>query len=150
MSEHRITNNWQRGDRSFDYESYPRDHEWLLESEGRVLASAAPDYRGSADRLDPERALVGALSSCHMLTFLALASKKGFVVDRYEDDAVGIMAKDADGKIAITEVTLHPNVTFAPEATPDAAALDRLHHQAHERCFIANSVKTDVRVEPVE
>lgn len=149
MSKHRITTHWQRGERSFDYESYPRDHEWLF-GEGRSIpASAAPDFRGSEERLDPEQALVGALSSCHMLTFLALASKKGFVVDQYEDDAVGVMTKNAEGRLAVAEVTLRPQATFAPDATPDAAALDRLHHQAHERCFVANSVKTDVRVEPI-
>src|SRR5690606_32416738 len=92
-------------------------------------------------------ALVAALSSCHMLTFLAIASKRGLVVDRYSDDAVGTLEKNADGRLAITRVELHPAIEFAGEA-PDAATLEEMHHQAHERCFIANSVTTEVEVLP--
>ena len=98
--------------------------------------------------MDPEEALVVALSSCHMLTLLAIAAKKGWVVDRYEDDAEGTLAKNAEGKLAITHVTLRPRIMFAEGTVLDADTLQYLHHQAHEHCFIANSVKTEVSVEP--
>jgi organic hydroperoxide reductase OsmC/OhrA len=99
--------------------------------------------------VDPEEAFVASLSSCHMLTFLFLAAKQGLVVDRYTDQAEGVMGKNADGKQAILSVTLHPKVTFSGSRTPTEADHRSLHHQAHEECFIANSVKTEVRCEPV-
>ncbi len=98
--------------------------------------------------VDPEEAFVASLSSCHMLWFLSLAAKRGFVVDSYADDAVGMMAQNAGGKLAMTEVTLRPLVIFSGARQPDRAALDALHHAAHEQCFIANSVHTVVKVEP--
>ena len=90
--------------------------------------------------------LVGSLSSCHMLTFLALAAGRKLVVDSYEDDAIGVLEKNADGKQAITHVTLRPRIIFSGQQ-PDAAMLDELHHKAHEQCFIASSVKTEVTIE---
>jgi len=146
MSEHRVTIDWQRGEADFRYETYPRDHLWRFEGGVEVAASAAPDYLGSAERVDPEEAFVAALSSCHMLTFLALAARKRLVVESYRDRAVGVLEKNADGRPAITRVALRPEVRFA-EAPPEAV-LAKLHHQAHEHCFIANSVTTEVTVEP--
>lgn len=147
MSEHRATIDWKRGDADFTYESYDRGHTWRFEGGTVVEASAAPTYRGDPSRVDPEEAFVASLASCHMLTFLALAARKRFVVDAYTDDAVGVMEKNEDGKLAVTRVTLRPRIDFDGDA-PSADALERLHEQAHEHCFIANSVRTEIRVEP--
>lgn len=145
MSQHKARIDWQRTGDDFSLKGYTRDHTWTFDGSATVRASAAPDYLGNPDRVDPEQALVAALSSCHMLTFLAIASKRGLVVDHYTDDAVGTLEKDAEGKLAITRVELRPEIGFSGEA-PDAATLDEMHHEAHERCFIASSVKTEVEV----
>ena len=102
-----------------------------------------------ASAVDPEEAFVASLSSCHMLWFLSIAAKRKFCVDAYTDNAKGVMDKNADGKMAMTIVTLRPKVTFSGEKLPTQAQVEELHHQAHEECFIANSVKTEVRCEPV-
>lgn len=146
MSAHRASIEWERGGVEFTYERYPRDHTWELGSGTRVEASAAPDFYGSAERVDPEEAFVAALSSCHMLTFLAIAAKKRLVVDRYRDGAVGYLEKNAEGKPAITRVVLRPQIEWAGEP-PSAEQIEQLHEAAHRNCFIANSVTTDVRVE---
>jgi organic hydroperoxide reductase OsmC/OhrA len=146
MSTHKARIDWRRTSDDFSYKGYTRDHTWDLGGV-TIEASAAPEYMGDPQRVDPERALVAALSSCHMLTFLAIASKRGFVVDRYTDDAVGALEKNADGRLAITRVELRPAIEFAGEA-PDAQTLEEMHHQAHDRCFIANSVTTQVEVLP--
>ncbi|MFC3550567.1 OsmC family protein [Lysobacter cavernae] len=146
MSEHIASIRWNRNGQPFDYEHYPRDHEVAFDNGNTMKGSAAPAYFGSADGVDPEEMLVAALSSCHMLTLLAIAAKKSWVVDRYEDDAVGTLAKNEDGRMMVTHVTLRPRIAFAGKA-PDAAELERLHESAHRNCFIANSVKTAVRVE---
>jgi organic hydroperoxide reductase OsmC/OhrA len=146
VSEHHATVTWQRAGDDFAYESYSRDHTWAFEGGVTVPASAAPGFRGDPARVDPEEAFVAALSSCHMLTFLALAARRRLVVNAYRDTAVGHLEKDAGGKLSITRVTLRPHVTFADPPPPDV--LDRLHHRAHEECFIARSVKTEVTIEP--
>ncbi len=147
MSEHVVDVRWARGDFDFSYKTYSRDHTWEFDNGVVLAASATPTYRGSAACVDPEEALVASLSSCHMLTFLAIASLAGHVVDSYEDHAVGHLEKNERGKLAITRVELHPRVAFAG-ATPDDQTLDHLHHQAHEECFIANSVLTEIVVLP--
>ncbi len=147
MSEHKVTVAWQRDAEDFKYESYTRNHTWTFAEGSVVEASAAPGYLGDAARVDPEEALVASLSSCHMLTFLAVAAQKRFVVDSYADDAVGLMEKNADGKLAITRVTLRPHIVFGGEKQATSEQLEQLHHTAHEQCFIANSVKTEVVVE---
>ncbi|HEY5805446.1 MAG TPA: OsmC family protein [Lysobacter sp.] len=147
MSEHRASIHWLRNEAPFDYEGYPRDHEWAFDGGQRITGSAAPEYLGSPQGVDPEEALVAALSSCHMLTLLAIAAKKGWVVDDYRDEAVGTLEKNSEGRIAVTRVVLRPRITFAPGKAPDAEALAKLHESAHRNCFIANSVKTDVTVE---
>ena len=149
MSEHRASVRWKRESADFAYDNYNRSHEWEL-SGVRVPASAAPEFLGSDTRVDPEQAFVAALSGCHMLTFLAVASRRRLVVDRYEDDAVGFLVKNPDGKLHMARVVLHPRVVFAPGAEPPPSDLEKLHHTAHENCFIANSVTTEVAVEPVE
>ena len=145
MSEHKTTLRWTRDGKDFTYKTYSRDHVWTS-SGVEIPASAAPAYLGNASRVDPEGALVGALSSCHMLTFLALAANKGFVVESYEDAAVGHLEKNANGKMAITRVDLHPKIVFGGTKQPTPADLDWLHEKAHKECFIANSVTTVVEV----
>ncbi len=147
MSEHLASIRWNRNDQPFDYEHYPRDHEVRFERGQRLTGSAAPAYFGSAEGVDPEEMLVAALSSCHMLTLLAIAAKKGWVVDTYEDDAVGTLGKNADGRAAVTHTVLRPRIVFAGDA-PTAQEQQKLHESAHRNCFIASSVKTEVTVEP--
>ncbi|AKU90156.1 OsmC family protein [Vulgatibacter incomptus] len=149
MSEHLAAIRWNRTSPGFDFDSYNRAHEVSFKEGAIVLpASSAPAYKGEPGRVDPEEAFVGALASCHMLTFLALCSKKRLVVDAYEDDAVGVLDKGPNGKLAVARVTLRPKVRFAPGTEVNAEQLAQLHHRAHEGCFIANSVTTDVSVEP--
>ena len=146
MSEHRATIEWERGPAEFRYTSYPRDHTWSFDGGMRIDASAAPGYLGNADFVDPEEAYVASLSSCHMLTFLAIAAREGLVVDRYRDPAVGYMERNAAGRLAVVRVVLHPEVSVgSPAPAPDA--LERIHEAAHRECFIANSVRTTVIVE---
>lgn len=147
MSEHKVTLEWKRESESFSYETYNRDHLLIFEGGARVPASAAPAYRGNPAHVNPEEALVAALSSCHMLTFLAVAAKKRFVVDRYSDHAVGVLEKNQKGKLAITRVTLHPQVAFGGITPPTPEQIAALHERAHAECFIANSVTTVVTVE---
>jgi len=103
-----------------------------------------------AAAVDPEEAFVAALASCHMLWFLSIAAKRGFLIDSYRDAAVGEMAKNSAGKLAMTEVRLRPAIVFGGERRPSRAEVEEMHHEAHEQCFIASSVKTDVRCEPVD
>ena len=147
MSKHLASLRWNLDGKPFTYEGYSRDHEWIFEGGQRLTGSAAEAFLGSPHGVDPEEALVVALSSCHMLTLLAIAAKKGWTVESYDDDAEGTLGKNDAGKLSLTRVTLRPRIIFAEGKTPDAEALQRLHHQAHENCFIANSVKTEVVIE---
>src|SRR5215472_15857323 len=108
MSEHKVTLKWERGGAEFSYQRYPRDHSWSFDGGHTMTAKAAPAYLGNPANVDPEEAFVASLASCHMLTFLSIACKKKFVLDSYEDEAVGHMEKNADGKLAITRVELRP------------------------------------------
>ena len=148
MSEHRAAIVWKRETPGFEPESFSRDHRWRFGSGAQLDASAAPAYRGttSTGGVDPEEALVAAVASCHMLTFLALAARRRLVVDRYEDAPTGVLEKNAEGRLAITRVVLAPRVEFAGEA-PAPEELERLHAMAHRGCFIANSVRCEVSVE---
>jgi organic hydroperoxide reductase OsmC/OhrA len=148
MSEHKIALTWERGDKPFEYQKYSRDHTWKFEGGHEMQASAAPVYLGNPKLVNPEEAFVASLSSCQMLTFLALAAKKKFVLDEYVDEAVGVMEKNAEGKLAITRVTLKQRLKFSGDKQPTAQELEELNHAAHDQCFIANSVKTEVKVEP--
>ena len=151
MSEHVATVEWARGDQLFVDNRYSRAHNWTFDGGAVVRGSSAPSSvavpMSDPAAVDPEEAFVAALSSCHMLFFLAFAAKAGFVVDRYRDAAVGLLGRDDRGRTSMTVVTLRPEVAFDGTA-PDAAALAGLHHRAHEACYIANSVRTEVRVEP--
>ena len=142
-----MTLTWKRGDLPFEYQKYSRNHTWKFDGGHEMTASAAAAYLGDPKNVNPEEAYVASLSSCHMLTFLAIACKQKFVLDEYIDDAVGHMEKNADGKMVITKVTLKPKITFPGEKKPSAEELDKMHHAAHENCFIASSVKTEVTVE---
>jgi organic hydroperoxide reductase OsmC/OhrA len=131
---------------------YSREHTWTFDGGVTVPASPAPSvvpgpYSNPA-AVDPEEAYVASIASCHMLTFLYVAMREGFVVERYEDDAVGVMRKNERGAIWVAAVTLHPRIVYGGEKRPTAADVDRLHHLAHEQCFIANSVKTEITVAP--
>jgi organic hydroperoxide reductase OsmC/OhrA len=146
MAEHRMALSWSRNGAAFTASDYPRDLQLSFPDGPTVPGGPAPEFGGTPGRVDPEQALVAALSSCHALTFLALAAKRKLVVDSYEDDAAGTLGKNEDGKMWLAEVRLQPRVQFTPPL--DGAALAQLHEQAHRYCFIANSVKTKVLVEP--
>jgi organic hydroperoxide reductase OsmC/OhrA len=152
VSAYQATIEWERRGAMFTDNRYSREHRWTFDGGIQVPASSSPHvvplpYSLEA-AVDPEEAFVASLASCHMLWFLSLAAKAGYVVERYRDEAVGRMGKDAAGKLAMLEVTLHPDATFAEGRAPDQAALEALHHQAHDECFLANSVKSAVRCEP--
>jgi organic hydroperoxide reductase OsmC/OhrA len=149
MSEHHAGVIWQRASADFTYESYNRAHEMVFKGGAiRLTASSAPAFRGDADRVDPEEAYVASLSSCHMLTFLAICARKRLTVDSYDDEAVGVLEKGSDGKLWLARVTLRPRVRFVSGTATDDTILEHIHHQSHAECFIANSVKTDVTVVP--
>jgi organic hydroperoxide reductase OsmC/OhrA len=147
MSDHRATIHWRRETPDFATESYNRDHDWTFDAGVTIRASATPAYRGNEQCVDPEEAFVASIASCHMLTFLAIASKRHHVVDDYHDDAVGVLEKNAQGRLAITRVTLRPRVSFGGAKPPTHEEIRQLHDQAHHACFIANSVKTEVVVD---
>ncbi|WP_410211645.1 OsmC family protein [Aquirhabdus sp.] len=153
MAQYGVEVIWSRDNQDFLDNRYSRKHILRFDGGIDVAGSSSPHVvplpYSEAAAVDPEESFIAALSSCHMLWFLAIAAKRGFVVDYYYDAAVGIMAKNADGKLAMTAVTLKPDALFSKEKRPSHQELDQMHHEAHEECFIANSVKTDVRVEPV-
>jgi organic hydroperoxide reductase OsmC/OhrA len=154
MAEHKATVRWTLpGDaEAFLKGRYSREHTWTFDGGVTVPASPAPSvvpvpYSNPA-AVDPEEAYVASIASCHMLTFLYVAMREGFVVERYEDDAVGVMRKNERGAIWVAAVTLHPRIVYGGEKRPTAADVDHLHHLAHEQCFIASSVKTEITVAP--
>lgn len=143
---------WLRGEQDFLSNRYSRRHVMRFDGGVEVPGSSSPHVvpipLSDPCAVDPEEAFVASLSSCHMLWFLSMAAKRRFCVERYADSAVGTMAKNAVGKMAMTVVTLRPDVTFSGAMQPTRAQIDQMHHEAHEECFIANSVKTQVRCEP--
>lgn len=152
MHEYTARIHWQREGASFTDKRYSRRHLMHFDGGAVVPGSSSPlsvrvPYSDPA-AVDPEEAFVASLSSCHMLWFLDFAARAGWVVDDYADQAVGVMDHDASQRMVITVVTLRPQVRFAGERCPDDAEHERLHHAAHEACFIANSVKSEVRCEP--
>lgn len=146
MSHHLAEVRWSRTTPDFKYETYNREHTITFGGGTSLTASSAPEYLGDASLPNPEEALVGAISSCHMLTFLAVAAKKGFQVEDYFDRADGVMEKNSEGRIAVTRVTLRPVISFS-DKQPTPEELARLHDMAHHGCFIANSVKTEITVD---
>jgi organic hydroperoxide reductase OsmC/OhrA len=148
--EYRATVSWTRDGETFSGNRYSRGHLWTFDGGVTVLASASPSVvplpLSREDAVDPEEAFVAAVSSCHMLTFLAIAAKKRFNVDRYEDRALGIMTKNQNGKLFISKITLDPAIEFSGDKKPTADQIADMHHLAHQECFIANSVLTEVVV----
>ena len=153
MSTYTASIRWQRQQASFTDNRYSRAHTWHFDGGAVVPASSSaqvvPLPWSDPAGVDPEEAFVASLSSCHMLWFLSIAAQAGWQVDDYQDDASGLLGRNAQRQMVMTEVTLRPAVRFGGARLPDRAELDRLHHEAHASCFIANSVKTEVRVEPV-
>ena len=151
MTEFSATVHWTRDGAAFADGQYSRGHEWRFDGGAVIPGSSSPHSvplpYSVESSVDPEEAFVAALASCHMLFFLSFAAKAGFVVDDYADAAVGLMAKNADGRMAMTKVTLHPAVRYAGRA-PDRAAETALHERSHHACYIANSVKSEVVVIP--
>ncbi|MCA0374273.1 MAG: OsmC family protein [Gemmatimonadetes bacterium] len=152
MGLHTATIRWQRDHATFSDNKYSRAHTWHFDGGAVVPASASPHivrvpYSDPAG-VDPEEAFVASLSSCHMLWFLGIAAERGFVVDAYEDAAEGTLARESDGVLRMTRVVLRPRVSWSAPV-PDADTVHALHHAAHAACFIANSVRTTVDVEPV-
>jgi organic hydroperoxide reductase OsmC/OhrA len=151
MSEHWAMVQWQRHQQPFTDNQYSREHVWKFDGGSEILASASPigvpvPYSNPA-YVDPEEAFVASLSSCHMLWFLSIAAKHQFVVESYTDQAIGLLSKNEAGKLAITRVSLHPQVTFAGDNLPTAQQIEEMHEKAHQSCFLANSVKAEVVLE---
>ena len=145
MSAHLATLTWSRGDAGFGYKEYPRTHTWHFPESGQTLrAAAAVEFLGTPDCVDPEEAFTAALASCHMLTFLAIASMSGYTVDAYTDEAVGHLEKAADGKPWLARVIMHPRIVFSGDKQPTPEQIEKLHEKAHHECFLARSVKTDI------
>ena len=152
MSHHTSSILWERGSQPFIDNRYSRAHVWRFDGGVEVPASASPSVVrlpfSRADAVDPEEAFVASLSSCHMLWFLSIAAERKYVVDSYEDQADGLMGKNSQGKSAMTKVTLRPLVRFSGENQPSREQLLALHHRAHEECFLASSVHSEVVCEP--
>lgn len=149
MAEHHAGVRWKRTSADFTYDTYNRSHEMVFKDGAvKIAASSAPAFKGESHLVDPEEAFVASLSSCHMLTFLAICARKRLTVESYEDDAVGFLEKGENKRLWLSRVILRPLVRFAPDAKVDDALLAHIHEDSHRDCFIANSVKTDVRVEP--
>ncbi len=150
MAEHKAIISWERTSPDFLKGKYSREHTWTFDGGLTVAASASPSvvplpYSNPAN-VDPEEAFVAAISSCHMLTYLFLAGRQGFQVDSYRDEAVGVVTKNEQGAQWVSAVTLNPKIVYSGEKLPGSVDVERLHHLAHEQCFIANSVKTRVTV----
>jgi organic hydroperoxide reductase OsmC/OhrA len=153
MAEYKSVVVWSRDGAVFTDNRYSRGHRWVFDGGVEVPASSSPHVvplpMSVAAAVDPEEAFVASLSSCHMLWFLSIAAKRKFAVDSYRDEAVGVMAADGSGNQAMTRVTLRPEARFGGDRRPTADEVMAMHHEAHERCYIARSVKSEVRCEPV-
>jgi organic hydroperoxide reductase OsmC/OhrA len=153
MSIHTATVRWECDTENFSDDTYSRGHVWEFDGGAVVAASAAPDVvpapMSVAANVDPEEAFVASLSSCHMLFYLAFAAKRGFNIDEYVDEAIGEMQKNDQGRMSVTKVTLRPRISWSGEKQPTPEQKDKMHHQAHKYCFIANSVKTEIVIEAV-
>jgi len=149
MSEHKVNLSWENESEDFSYRKYDRTHSWKFEGGTVVKASAAPEYLGEKEFVNPEEAFAASLASCHMLTFLAIASMKKYTVEIYEDTAVAILEKNEKLRKAVTKLFLRPEITFMGDNIPDKNTIEEMHHSAHMECFISNSVLTEIIIEPV-
>lgn len=151
MHKHESLILWERKDQPFVDNKYSRAHLWEFDGV-KVPASSSPSVlpvpMSSLEAIDPEEALVAATSSCHMLFFLAIAAKRAFIVDRYSDQAYGVMGKNSEGKTLMSRITLRPRIEFSGIKQPSAAEIDEVHRMAHEQCFIGNSIKSEIVIEP--
>jgi organic hydroperoxide reductase OsmC/OhrA len=154
LANHTSQIHWQRGDQRFTDNRYSRRHMAAFDGGAEVALSASPHVvpipYSDPTAVDPEELYVASLSSCHMLWFLSIAAKAGFCVDEYKDAAEGVMEPNEAGQLVITNVTLRPACHFSGEAVPTAEQLDELHEKAHHACFLANSVRTQITIEPVK
>ncbi len=152
MSEYKASVVWTRSGAAFTDNRYSRGHLWKFDGGIEVPASSSPQVvplpLSDANAVDPEEAFVASLSSCHMLWFLSIAAKQGFVVDSYQDDAIGVVGRNSAGKQAMVSVTLRPSTTFSGAKIPTPVEISAMHAESHEKCYIANSVTADVRCEP--
>lgn len=146
MSEHKVNIEWEKTSDSFDYDQYNREHAWIFDNGIRVQASAAPQFKGKEGHIDPEEAFVASVASCHMLTFLAIASKKKWIVESYTDEPVGELSENNDGQLAMTKIVLRPQIVFSSDKQPSQEEIRKLHDKAHMHCFIAHSIRTDVEI----
>lgn len=153
MSEHTAIVKWRLAHGSFCAGKYSRRHTWKFDGGAEVHASSSPhvvpEPFSDPTAIDPEEAFVAAIASCHMLWFLSIASKKGFTVKSYSDEAVGVMAKNNTGRLAIIQITLRPRVAFSAPTRPSEESFIAMHDEAHEQCFLANSVKSEIRCKPL-
>jgi organic hydroperoxide reductase OsmC/OhrA len=149
MSEHKVNLFWKNESEDFSYKKYDRTHSWKFEGGAVVKASAAPEYLGKKEFVNPEEAFAASLASCHMLTFLALASMKRYTVEVYEATAIAILEKNEKSRTAVTKLYLRPKVNFKGDNIPDETIINEMHQRAHTECFIANSVLTEIIIEPV-
>jgi len=149
MSEHKVNLLWKNESQDFTYKKFDRTHSWKFEGGTEIMASAAPDYLGKKEFVNPEEAFAASLASCHMLTFLAIASMKKYAVGTYEDDSVAILEKNENSKMTITKLYLRPKTSFLGDNIPDEATIKEMHHSAHEGCFLASAVITEIIIEPV-
>ena len=154
MGEYTAVIQWKRDGATFIDNRYSRMHQWRFDGGVEVPASSSPHVvplpMSVVAAVDPEEAFVASLSSCHMLWFLSMAAKRGFVVEDYRDEAIGVMARNSTGRMAMTLVTLRPAVEFGGERLPAADDVIAMHRDAHEQCYIASSVRTEVRCEPIQ
>ena len=152
MSDYYATVTWTRDGENFVGNKYSRAHTWTFDGGATIPASPSPHIvpvpMSVEENVDPEEAFVASLSSCHMLFFLSGAAKRGFTIDKYVDEAVGTLAKNEAGKMAMVKVVLKPVIKFSGDKVPTNEQQEEMHHEAHERCFIANSVKTKVEIKP--
>jgi organic hydroperoxide reductase OsmC/OhrA len=152
MSEHRAEVSWSREGAPFTDNRFSRGHLWKFDGGIEVKGSASPQLvpvpLSVESAVDPEEALVASLSSCHMLWFLYIAAKRGYVLESYQDQAVGVMGKEASGQTSMTRVTLRPVTRFTGDRRPAMEELVAMHHEAHKQCYIANSVRSEVKCEP--
>jgi organic hydroperoxide reductase OsmC/OhrA len=146
MSTHFAEVHWLSQPHAMQPDTFSRDHQVVLENGHSLLNSSAPDYAGNAEASNPETLLLAALASCHMLTFLAVAAKRGLVVESYTDRAEGQLGKNKEGRTAIVSCTLNPVIRFAAGHSVDAEALAKLHESAHRNCFIANTLSAEVHI----
>ncbi len=148
MSEFKVTLNWKAESDDFSYQKYSRTHLWTFGGGSQIQASAAPEYIGKAEFVNPEEAFLASLSSCHLLTFLAIASFRKFIVTSYTDNPVALLEKNGNGKMFVSKAYLRPKVEFTGANLPDENQIKEMHEKAHNECFISNSVLTEVIVEP--